>query len=269
MLTPRWLGISLFALLAIPFCVFMGTWQLGRFDARVEAHHTAQREPAAGSRAPVPLRSLLPGTGTPVNQATVGRPVTVSGEYDAGHQLLVPDRQLDGRQGFYVLTPVRTSGGAVAVVRGWLPGDAGHPGAVPAPPAGRVTVTGTLQASENPGDPGVVSGGLPAGQLGMISTASLVNMVPYRLYDGWVTLSATTAPLKPVPPTSAQGVNSTLDVRAFQNLGYTGEWFVFAAFVVYMWFKLVRRELEAQRDLALGLVPGDDAEPAGEAQPAR
>ncbi|MEU0297595.1 hypothetical protein ABZ136_36935, partial [Streptomyces microflavus] len=26
---------------------------------------------------------------------------------------------------------------------------------------------------------------------------------------------------------------------AFQNLGYTGEWFVFAGFVLFMWFRLV------------------------------
>jgi hypothetical protein len=45
-----------------------------------------------------------------------------------------------------------------------------------------------------------------------------------------------------------------LDLRAFQNLGYTGEWFVFAGFVIFMWFRMLRRELEFSRDAALGLM---------------
>jgi hypothetical protein len=50
-----------------------------------------------------------------------------------------------------------------------------------------------------------------------------------------------------------QGGGSSL--REFQNLGYTLEWFVFAGFVVFMWFRLVRREAEAAQDRAIGLDP--------------
>ncbi|MEU1624226.1 SURF1 family protein [Streptomyces sp. NPDC020096] len=253
LLTPRWLGIHLFAVLAIPFCVFMGTWQLGRFDARVAQHHAAERAPKPGAAPAVPLSQLLPNVQAQVNQATAGREVTATGRYDSGHQLLVPGRALDGKQGFYVLTPLRTDGGALAVVRGWLPGSASAPGAIPPAPGGQLTVSGTLQASEGVGDNGVnASGGLPAGQLGMISAASLVNVVPYPVHDGWITLTHSPAPMKPVPPAAAP--NSGLDMRAFQNLGYTGEWFVFAGFVVFIWIRLVRREAEVQRDLALGLI---------------
>lgn len=65
--------------------------------------------------------------------------------------------------------------------------------------------------------------------------------------------------LKAVPAAAPQ--NSGLDLQSFQNLGYTGEWFVFAGFVVFMWFRLARREAEALRDLELGITP-EDAEPA-------
>ena len=106
---------------------------------------------------------------------------------------------------------------------------------MPAAPAGEVTVTGDLQASENTGTDGVdTAGGLPDGQLGMISAASLVNLVPYDVYDAWVTLQDTRRERRrrgrcaaPVPAVAPQG--SGLDLKAFQNLGYTGEWFVFAA----------------------------------------
>ncbi|MET8946021.1 SURF1 family protein [Streptomyces sp. NPDC004542] len=248
LLTPRWWGINVFVLLAVPFCVFMGSWQLSRFEARVQDHRDATERAASDRReAARPLAELLP-----VDQNTSGRRVTATGRY--GKQLLVPGRELDGRNGFYVLTLLRTgSGRALPVVRGWLPGTA-DPAEAPAPPAGEVTVTGALQASETPGDNGVsAAGGLPAGQTAAISSASLVNLVPYRLYDAWVTLDKGDAGMKAVPASVPAG--SGLDLKAFQNLGYTGEWFVFAGFVVFMWFRLLRREVEFARDAALGLVP--------------
>ncbi|MEW2180628.1 SURF1 family protein [Streptomyces sp. NPDC005406] len=272
LLTPRWWGINLFVVLAIPFCVFMGTWQLGRFEDRVQTHEAAEKQPAPGTMAAEPLDELLP-----VDTVSSGRPATASGRY--ADQFLVPGRKLDDRSGFYVLDMLRTdSGKALPVVRGWLPGKAGQT-PVPSAPAGRVTVTGDLQASENTGTDGVdAKGGLPDGQVGMISAASLVNLVSYDVYDAWVTLQDTDArtaasgtagaaltdapgkgdgELRPVPAAAPQG--SGLDLKAFQNLGYTGEWFVFAAFVVFMWFRLLRREAEAARDLKLGLIADEEA----------
>jgi cytochrome oxidase assembly protein ShyY1 len=248
------MGLILFAVLAIPFCIFMGTWQLSRFDARVAAHQAAEQAPKPGSAPAIPLRDALATVGSQVTQATAGRNIVVTGTYDISHQFLVPGRMLDGKQGFYVLTPLRTSGGALPAVRGWLPGEAATARHVPAAPGGQVSVTGVLQAPESEGSTGVdTSGSLPSGQLGMISAATLVNLVPYPVYNGWITLDQATAPMKTVPPQAAP--NTGLDMRAFQNLGYTGEWFVFAGFVVFSWLRLVRREAEVQRDLALGLLP--------------
>ncbi|MEU8351398.1 SURF1 family protein [Streptomyces sp. NPDC048845] len=259
LLTPRWWGINVFAALAIPFCLFMGSWQLGRFEERVDSHEEQQRTAVAEARkAAEPLTELLP-----VTKETSGRLATATGRYDT--QLLVPDRRLDDRNGFYVLTLLRTGDGpALPVVRGWLPGDARTADA-PAPPPGEVTVTGALQAPENQGTPGArPGGGLPEGQVGMISAASLVNIVPYDVHSAWVTLSDGDAGLRSVPPAAAEG--SGLDLKAFQNLGYTAEWFVFAGFVLFMWFRLFRGETEAARDRALGLLPEDG--PGGEPAPA-
>ncbi|MDX6347172.1 MAG: hypothetical protein QOF84_1962 [Streptomyces sp.] len=259
LLTPRWLAGHLFVVLAVIFCVFMGSWQLSRFESRVESQRTAEKDTKnAAAAEPVSLTTLLPGTKSQVTTVTSGREVAATGRYDTAHQLLVPERTLDGRTGFYVLTPLRVNGGAaLPVVRGWLPGKVSA-AAVPAAPEGEVTVTGALQAPETTSTDGVISsGGLPEGQLGMISAASLVNLVPYDVYSAWITQTDATAPLKAVPPTAA--ANTGLDLKAFQNLGYTGEWFVFAGFVVFMWFRLFRREAEAQRDAALGLPPESES----------
>ncbi|RII09186.1 SURF1 family protein [Streptomyces sp. YIM 130001] len=255
LLTPRWWGINVFLVLAIPFCIFMGSWQLGRFEDRVDTHQEAEQQSrSAGKGASAPLAELLP-----VSQDTSGRRATASGTWD--RQLLVPDRMLDDRDGYYVLGLLRTEGPGegkgkvLPVVRGWLPGDAAA-GKAPALPGGEVEVTGALQASESAGSNGVSDrAGLPKGQLAVISAASLVNLVPYDVEDAWVTSEKATDGMRPVPPKVAQG--SGLDLKAFQNLGYTGEWFIFAGFVLFMWFRLFRRELEFARDAELGLLGAD------------
>lgn len=202
LLTPRWWGINVFVALAIPFCLFMGTWQLGRFEDRVGSHREASAERPA-EEAAAPLDSLLP-----VDTKTSGRPASASGEY--GQQLLVPDRDLDGKRGFYVLTLLRTdSGKTVPVVRGWMPGTADAAKA-PAPPAGRVEVTGALQASENAGTKGVhAQGGLPPGQLGVIGSATLVNLVQDPLYDAWLTVQTPADGMVPVPAQAPSNTGST------------------------------------------------------------
>ncbi|NGO80554.1 SURF1 family protein [Streptomyces sp. YC504] len=252
LLTPRWWGINVFVLLAIPFCIFMGSWQLSRFEDRVEGHRTAEKQSEqAGKGAATPLTELLPVTGE-----TSGKRAEVTGTW--ADQFTVPDRELDGKRGFYVLGLLKTDGGkAVPVVRGWLPAGEKAPSA----PAGEATLTGSLQASESAGGAGVnAAGGLPSGQLGMISAASLVNLVPYDVYDAWITADRASDGLRTVPPKAPQGTG--LDLKAFQNLGYTGEWFIFAGFVLFMWFRLLRREIEFARDAELGLA--DPLDPAAQ-----
>jgi cytochrome oxidase assembly protein ShyY1 len=265
LLTPRWWVVNVLAALAIPVCLVMGSWQLGRFETRVDTHQEQQekreKQDHGDGVSGRPMGELLP-----VTQETTGEPATVTGRY--GPQLLVPDRTLDGETGFYVLTLLRTDdpvGGdgdagtrtSVPVLRGWLPGEA-DPAKAPEPPAGEVTVTGALQASEHQGSPGVhTEGGLPRGQVGMISAAALVNVVDDQVSTAWITLLQADGGMQPVPAEVPQG--SGLDLKAFQNLGYTAQWFVFAGFVIFMWYRLFRREAEVARDAALGLTSPDPA----------
>ncbi|MEV6974923.1 SURF1 family protein [Kitasatospora sp. NPDC093806] len=262
LLTPRWLSGTALAMAAVAVCVWLGSWQLGRFEDKVSSHQEISRTAADGG-APRPLDELLGADRPQVTTDTVGRAVTVTGSFDQEHQLLVPNRTLDSKQGYYVLTPLRTADGrTVAVVRGWAPGEpgtsgtSGVPAAAPAAaPVGEVTVTGRLQAGETSGSGGAVAGGLPDGQLGTINKAALLNKLALDgWYDGWVSADGAPDGLTPVPTVQPQGGNG-LTLRAFQNLGYTLEWFVFGGFVVFMWFRLLRRESEAEQDRALGLDP--------------
>ena len=267
LLTPRWVGINLLALVAIPTCVLLGLWQLSRFqvhDRPSRPSHAAASSSDSASSA-VPLAGLMAGADSSgVVSGDAGRRVTLTGSYDSAHQLLIPKRTADGqnsrtdRVGYYVLTPLRlASGGYVAVVRGWAPGPA--PAAAPPAPAGPVSLTGLVEQSETEDSPqAIVSGSLPQGQLGMITATTMVNVLPYQVWDGWVALGAGAPgatgfkPVKLADATSASG--GGLNLRAAQNLGYVGQWFVFAGFVVFMWSRLFRREKEQARDAELGLL---------------
>jgi cytochrome oxidase assembly protein ShyY1 len=138
---------------------------------------------------------------------------------------------------------LRVPGGAgVLVVRGW----AATPGAAAAvpPAAGTVVVTGRLMASEDPGGglpPGTT---LPAGQVPAASPVALLSLVPYQLYDGYVVLRgqqpAATAGVVLVPsPRTGNDVPGFY----FQHVAYVALWWLFAAFVVFFWWRLVRDEI--------------------------
>ncbi|MEZ0064358.1 cytochrome oxidase assembly protein ShyY1 [Streptacidiphilus sp. MAP12-20] len=255
LLTPRWLGIHLLAVVAVPVCVILGLWQLSRY----ELHSQPQKAHVSADAAPSALAPLIAsgdrnGVGT-----DAGRRVSLSGTYDAAHQFVVPQRALRGQTGSLILTPMKLDGTGeyVAVVRGWLPGT---PTTAPAPPTGTVSVTARMQAAETADSTGVISaGGLPTGQLGMVSSVTLVNLLPYSVWNGSVALdsgASGTSGLTPLPPPSpASTGGGGISLQAIQNLGYVAQWFVFAGFVIFMWFRFFRREVEQARDRELGLEP--------------
>ncbi|OIV36068.1 hypothetical protein BIV57_18275 [Mangrovactinospora gilvigrisea] len=265
LLKPQWVALTLLVVLVVPACVGLGFWQLSRYEGRVAQGKHEKKQLESGTA--VPVRSLLSGDGE-LTSAGQNRLVTVSGSYDAGHQLLVPDRQVNGRTGYYVLTMVRGVDGssrAVPVVRGWTAAK----DRVPAAPAGRVTVTGTLRAPESADTVGSgANAALPSGQIGMIAGSTLVNALPYSVDDAYVAASGASVPagLTAVPIADDSSTGS-FTAREAQNLGYTGEWFVFAGFAVFMWFRFVRGQAESERDRLLGITD-EAAEPRPDPSPA-
>jgi cytochrome oxidase assembly protein ShyY1 len=129
------------------------------------------------------------------------------------------------------------------VVRGWT-ASATDPAAAPSGlPGGDVDVAGVLRPSEPPIErpPGTGSG-LPPGQLDGVDLTQLVQRWPDKLITGYLVLTAqrpgptgAAAALTLVPPT-APGT----DDLAWQNLSYALQWFGFAGFGVFMWWRLVR-----------------------------
>jgi cytochrome oxidase assembly protein ShyY1 len=178
--------------------------------------------------------------------------VETSGTYDATRQLLVPGRTLNGRQGYYVLTPLVTGTAKDVVVnRGWLPADGTAQPAIPAPPTGRITVVGWAAEPESTtgdvNDNGIVQAGPSAAatgpdEVGVIAPAQLVNMWPYPLLDGYLSATdsrSTSGGLTAIPaPLPLHG--TSWDAL---NVGYAFQWCLFSV-VTGAWYLIYwRREL--------------------------
>ena len=242
-LQPRWLALLALVVVVCAVFGFMGSWQLG--VARDRGAEAAQR--AARAQPPVPVGQVLePQQGFPATAD--GRRVLVNGSYDASRQVLVAERLQRGRPGWWVVTALRTdAGGWLPVVRGWVasPDDAtAHASGVP---GGPVSLTGVLQPDDPPADRAT---DLPDGQLAEVDAADLVNRWGTPIYNGYLVLTteqavATAAQPErvPAPTVVAQGI-------AWRNVAYALQWWVFAAFVVVLWWKMVRQDqLDRSREV--------------------
>ncbi|MDQ6714958.1 MAG: SURF1 family protein [Actinomycetota bacterium] len=263
MLKPRWLGLLGLLLVVLTAFTVLGLWQLSvaRDDGRRAAVEGAQSQPA-------PLAQVLtPQQAFPA--AAFGRPVEAVGRYDASGQVLVAGRRLDGAPGWWVVTPlvVSDSRARLAVLRGFVR-DASKPRG-PAPTStGEVSVVGTVAPGESPASTGS-RGDLPAGQLGSLDLGRLVNMWDAPTYNAFVFAvsetpdatgagaagSSATGGIERVPPPP---VATGLSLR---NAAYALQWWVFAVFAAWMWWKMVREDHRRDRFLQ-GLPPSAHADTA-------
>lgn len=130
---------------ALALCLFtarLGWWQLDR-----AAQKTAMQAALDQRSAQPPL----PVVDWPANAAQVAayehRRTQAQGVWLNEHSVYLDNRPLNGRSGFYLVTPLRLDDGtAVLVQRGWLPRDAADRTRLPPlpPPSGLVNVAGRI-----------------------------------------------------------------------------------------------------------------------------
>lgn len=246
-------GAHLLALVCVGFAAGMGVWQ---YDAFQERRAAEQRD--LTEKAPVPITDVL-GPDDPFPTAGLGRPVEVRGTFLAGGTVLVTDRDgADGEPGRWLVTPLSVGAAdrpAVPVVRGWVPADTTIDD-VPSPPAGEVDLTGWLQPTE------AAEGGDTSPEEGVIAHLRVADLV--QLLDGQDLYGAYVVAREPLPADAEAGVDAaTLDqlpaagrFTGLRNILYAIEWWVFAAFAVFLWWRHVRDATAEPLDA------GPDAEPA-------
>ncbi|WP_377268800.1 SURF1 family protein [Peterkaempfera sp. SMS 1(5)a] len=248
LLSRRWLVTTLLALLLVPTMIRLGFWQLHRHEARV-ARNTLIGE-NLGSR-PVPIGSLMrPGFDVPSD--LTWRTVSAVGQYDPADEFVVRQRTADdgGTIGYFVITPLVTADGATVLVnRGWV--DSGDDATVypkvPAPPTGRVTVTGRLRADETSHSSGIRDrGGLPDRQFMLINSDQQAKRLGHPVLGGYIELVTTT----PEPRVRAQQLPAPDHSDIGPHMAYAVQWWLFTAMVPVGWVILARREAKDLRDQA-------------------
>jgi cytochrome oxidase assembly protein ShyY1 len=134
---PAWIP-TVAALLTIAVCLTAANWQ----HRRMLEKEALQAEMSAAAAMPsVPLPASVANW-----SSWRFRAVTLTGEFDARHQILIDNAQHAGRVGFDVVTPFAlTDGRTVLVDRGFVAGGASRSD-LPAPPVprGSTTIHGRL-----------------------------------------------------------------------------------------------------------------------------
>ncbi|MGK5533031.1 SURF1 family cytochrome oxidase biogenesis protein [Streptomyces sp. URMC 129] len=244
LLSRQWVLLTLVSLAMIPCLIWLGFWQLGRHEQRVERNELIARSLAAD---PVPMSELTSAGGAPDPDDRY-RPVTATGVYDTDAEVVVRQRSgPDGAVGYYVLTPlVQADGTGVVVNRGFVPAgnDYTRVPDVAAPPAGEVTVTGRLMADESTGTTGIRDReGLPDGMVMMIDSQERAGVTGLPMLGGYLELTETSpAPADPeeqpelLPEPDHTGIGS--------HFAYALQWWLFAGGVPVGWFLLLRREVQ-------------------------
>jgi len=199
--------------------VLLGLWQLDVYHAQGRAQ--AERRAASP---PVELASVAQA-GSAIRDG-YGRPVTATGRYLSGVQVLVP---LEAQPGAYrVVSALRLpDGDVVPVVRGVVSSTSAPP-----PPAGEETETGLLLPSEED-----APAGRQPGQLGSVRIPTLAQQWPGPLVSGFVTLSADDAAAQGLAPARVELPEASGRLR---NGAYALQWWVFAAFAVGLAVRMAR-----------------------------
>jgi surfeit locus 1 family protein len=230
------LGVGLAAIMVV-----LGFWQLQVYHRQGAAAAARQ-----ASAPPVPLSSVA-RAGAPANEG-YGRPVAFEGSYDPALQVLVPGD--DGAGQFRVLTALRQADGSVvAVVRGVVT----EPNAPP-PPTGLVQQVGVLLPTEEH----VPETDLPSGQIASVRLPALAQQWPGPMVDGFVTLSRADAARQGLLAAPLQLPEAPGRLR---NVAYVGQWWLFAAFVLFMAFRIARDIGREEAEGVVEITPEEPAEP--------
>ena len=205
--------VTLSALLMVGLTFSLGMWQLDR---------AAEKEKLSQERHNI-------------------QPTRLSGQWAAAQTLFVDNRQMNAKQGFFVVTPLMTSSTEyVLVERGWIPRDFMDRKKL-APietPAGAVTID--ARAMQDPVPPAVFAKETASEHpiVASIDLSALGKAMPERVYNGMrQQVGAPSEGLKRDWYEPASG--------AEKHYGYAFQWFAMCAVLagLYFWFQWLKPKL--------------------------
>lgn len=235
----RWQGFTALVIVAIVGFGLLSSWQWQRAEEERQAKNLLIAET---QRPPVPLAEALADPAGLESGADLYRPIETTGRFVPESTVLVRQRPLDGRNGFWVVSAFATDTGPVLWTnRGWMPATEGSTVVVdpPAPPSGDITITGRLRPAETRRE---VVTDLPTGQVRWLDTEVLTTGLP-----------AAIDPDSVVVPVYLEVVSSNVgepdllrmplpEIDETQNVSYAVQWLIFAAIAIIGWVFFLRRE---------------------------
>lgn len=210
----------------------LGRWQLGR-AAEKEA-----LQAAIDARGNQPVLDARSAAGLDAQPDLLHRRVEARGQWVGGRTVFLDNRQMNGRPGFFVVTPLRLEGGAgvLLVQRGWVPRNFEDRTRVPTidTPAGAVVVQGRLAAPPSrlyemgPAEAGAIRQNLDLAQFRAETGLPLAGLSIQQAG------AAADGLLRDWPQ-----INTGVD----KHYGYAFQWFGLCALmaILYVWFQIVRR----------------------------
>lgn len=231
LLRPKWLLFHLVVIGGVVLMVNLGFWQLRRLDERRQFNREVE------TRIDQPVAPLDDVLGPETDPSTVEwRPVSATGTYLNGEDVVVVNRSQGGQVGDLLVTPLELDDGRLLLVeRGFVPIDTPVP---PPPPSGPVAVVGRLRPSQQRRTGGLsdpAEGDLTIVQ--RIDLPRLAEQLPGPLVPVWIELVSSEPPeAGPIPtPVNAPELGER------NHLSYAVQWFIFATCVAAGWILAVRK----------------------------
>lgn len=234
--------ITLAASVAVVVTASLGQWQLSRAAQKRALHASMMQREAAAPLSERELVPMLAGQPADALESLLFRSVRLRGQWLPDATLYLDNRQMRGRPGFYVLTPLRLAGSGmtVAVQRGWIARDFDDRTRLPAiaTPAGEVVVQGHLA-----GEPGRL---FEFSHAAAAEGASRIRQ-NLALADYAAQFSLRMPPVMVVQTgAAADGLERDWpapDSGVDMHYGYAFQWFGLCGLVLflYVWFQIIRR----------------------------
>ena len=251
----RFVLITLATLVCAAITASLGFWQLGRAAQKQEIFDAIARQQAlapwhnAELAAQVPL--VTQSISAAQQQALLHRPAQLQGQWLTEQTIYLDNRQMQGKVGFFVLTPFRLTAPheqvVIIVQRGWVPRNFSDRTAL-APvqtPGGVVSIEGRLEASPSKLmelESSANNGADPDGQKSRIRQNA--DIAQWAQQSGLPLLGLSL--VQTGPDTASEGLLRDwpqINAGVEKHYGYAFQWFGLSVLVVllYVWFQLVRR----------------------------
>ena len=232
--------IGLAAVLGMVVTASLGRWQLSRAAEKQALQATLDER---GRMPALDGGTLLLHAADPPEalQAWVHRAVVLEGTWVPEHTVYLDNRQMQGRPGFFVVTPLQLrAGGVVLVQRGWVPRNFQDRTQLPPvqTPQGLVQVQGRMALA--PSRLYEFAGGDRA--LGSSRIRQNLDLAAFRTETG-LALAPLTVLQTGVPSEGLLRDWPMVGAGVDKHYGYAFQWFGLCGLIalLYVWFQIVRR----------------------------